>query len=277
VTNPSTQSPSALADKTATRFHWLLSFLLAAAFALEIISFFQPLIPSAGTVWLDVALVLLAAAGTITALQRQLPLQNVLLAVFGIAVIGGGFSALDAKTGMPFGPLIFTSGMGTPLFKTLPWPMPLIWVIVILNSRGVARLILRPWRKTKTYGFRVIGLTAALAAAFDFAFEPFASHVKHCWLWERTNLPLTWAGAPLVNFLVWAFVTALILLFVTPVLINKNPRPKNAPDFHPLCLWLGAIAMFGAGCAANGIWPPVFADAAIGIVAAVFAIRGARW
>ena len=74
--------------------------------------------------------------------------------------------------------------------------MPLIWVVVILNSRGVARLILRPWRKIRNYGFWLIGLTAALTMLFDLAFDPFASRVKHYWLWVPTKLPLTWQGAP---------------------------------------------------------------------------------
>lgn len=272
--NPSASSPAVLPKKTAALCHWLLAGLLAVVFAVEMASFFWPLTVGG---WLDAAFIVIAAAGTLAALWRRLPMQNVLLAAFGVAAIGGGFSALGARTDLPFGPFVFTPGIGPLMLKTLPWAMPLVWVVVVLNSRGVARLILRPWRKTRAHGFRIIGMTGLLVLLFDVAFEPFAARVKHFWLWLPTAWPLTWQGASLMNFLAWALITVLILLFVTPAMIVKRPRAKSRPDFHPLCLWLGALILFGTGCAANGIWPPVFVDAAIGMGVAVFAVRGAWW
>ena len=112
---------------------------------------------------------MLATASTITALARQLPLQNVLLAAFVIALVGGAVHALGVTMEIPFGPFQFGPDAGPQLFKTLPWAMPFIWVIAVLNSRGVARLILRPWRKIRNYGFWLIGLTAALTMLFDLA------------------------------------------------------------------------------------------------------------
>lgn len=270
----SESSPAVLTNKTAALCHWALAFFLALAFGLEIVSlFFQ--VNFAGP--LDAAFILIAAASVLAGLWRQLPLQNVLPAALGIAILGGGFSALGVRTGLPFGPFLYASNMGATLFGTLPWAMPLVWVVIVLVSRGVGRLILRPWRKNKTYGFRLIGLTAVLALLFDLALEPYAFRVRHYWLWSHTALPVTWQGAPLFNFLAWGLVTLLILLFVTPVLIIKKPRSKRGADLHPLFLWLGAMALFGTGCAVNGLWPAMIADAVIGIGTAVFAIRGARW
>jgi len=252
-------------------FHWILTGLLATAFALEAISFFLPL----RFVWVETALILLAAGSSITALLRQLPAQNVLSATFIIALAGGIISTVGEKFGVPFGSFIVGVESGPRIFGTVSWATPLIWMVAILNSRGVARLMLRPWRKTKTYGFRLIGFTAALTAAFDFAFEPFATRVKHYWFWEPTKL--SWQGAPLVNFLAWAIVTALILAFVTPLLINKQLSKRRAPDFHPLGIWMGAIFLFGIGSAVHGLWMAATVDAAIGIVTAIFAVRGAKW
>ena len=271
---PPEQSPAVLQNKTAIVLHWLLSFVLTTAAALEIVSFFES-VPFADQ--LSIAVISLAALGTLVSLWRQLPLQNVLLAAFGTALIGGGLSALGARTGLPFGPFAFASGLGPVFFKTLPGTMPLIWIIIIFNSRGVARLVLRPWRKNKTYGYRVISLTGVLVLLFDIAFDPFASRVKHFWLWSPMALKLTWEGAPLVNFFTWAAITLLTLLFVTPALIVKKPRVRGARHYHPLCVWLGSLVIFGTGCAVNGIWPPVFADSAMGLAVAVLAIRGAFW
>lgn len=226
--------------------------------------------------WVEALLLLLASAGTFTALTRQLPLQNVLLAAAVIALLGGAAHALGVTTGIPFGPFLFGGDAGPQLFKTLPWALPLIWVAMILNSRGVARLILRPWRKTHNYGFWLIGLTALLTVGFDFALDPFAARVKHYWLWLPTKFPLTWQGAPLVNFLSWGAVSLLILMVVTPALINKNPV-RRPPDFHPLAVWLGALAWFGTASARHGLWPAGVLDGTVAVLVAAFAIRGGRW
>jgi len=267
---------TAAAEIKAAWFDRLLAVLLAAVFGLALAAACLPWVLPGKPGWPEALLILLAAAGTITALARQLPLQNVLLAASGIALIGGAASALGAATGIPFGPFQFGAAMGPRLFKTLPWAMPLLWVVAVLNSRGVARLILRPWRKIRSYGFWLIGLTAALTTLFDLALDPFASRVKHCWLWMPTKFPLTWQGAPLVNFSSWAAVTLLILAFATPALINKNPV-RRPPDFHPLAVWLGAILLFGVASALRGLWPAATLDGVIAILAATFALRGGRW
>jgi uncharacterized membrane protein len=261
-------------EKTAIWFHWLFAFLLGAAFMLELVALFMPANFSS---WLEVALILLATFSTIASLTRQLPFQNVLLAVFVIGLVGGVAHALGAATAIPFGPFNFGSEAGPQFFRTLPWEVPLIWIVAILNSRGVARLILRPWRKIPTYGFWLIGFTAILMVLFDFALEPFAARVKHYWLWSPTKSPIDWYGASPVNFIGWAVVSILILAFVTPALINKQPGKKSSKDFHPLVVWLGAILIFGVAGGLHGLWTAVGVDAIIGIVVSIFAIRGAQW
>jgi len=273
-----TRQSTPVAAKPANWLHWLLVSLLAAAFALMLATLLEPSLHLPGNPDApEVLLLLLATAGTIVSLERQLPLQNVFLASSVIAFVGGAAHALGATCGIPFGPFTFTGELGPRLFKTLPWAVPLIWIVTVLNSRGVARLVLRPWRKTKTYGFWLIGLTAALTMLFVLALDPFASRIKHYWFWTSVKFPLTWQGAPLVDFLSWGIVTLLILAFVTPALINKQLSRRSSPDIHPLCIWLGGILIFGVACAQKGFWPAVALDAAIGIVAIVFAVRGARW
>ena len=276
LTPPENQPAITLAEKMKAWFHWLFVVLLAVAFALVFAANGRSLELPGRPGWPEALLILLATMSTITALARQLALQNVLLAAFVIALMGGAIHALGVTTGIPLGPFLFGAEAGPQLFKTLPWAMPLIWVVAILNSRGVVRLILRPWRKIRSYGFWLIGLTALLTMLFDLAFDPFASRVKHYWLWVPTKFPLTWQGAPLVNFLSWVAVALLMLAFVTPALINKNPA-RRAPDFHPLAVWLGAILLFGIASAEHGMWMSVMLDGAIAVLAATFAIRGGRW
>ncbi len=267
------QPTSDLAGKLKSGFYWATAFLSAGALVVAVIK----CLVATDLNWPETALLSVAVAGTVATLSRQLPVLHALSATILIILIGGGVSVLNAKTGMPFGANIVGQASGARLFDILPWALPLLWPVAILSSRGVARLILRPWRKTKSYGFRLIGVAAVLTVLFEFAFEPFASRVKHYWYWEPTALPVTWQGAPLVDFFGWMVVTVLILAFVTPLLINKKPRQQSAPDFFPLGIWLGGLVLFGAGCVAQKIWPAVGADATIGTITTVFALRGARW
>ncbi|HVU08738.1 MAG TPA: carotenoid biosynthesis protein [Verrucomicrobiae bacterium] len=271
------QSKDNSGEKIAAGFHWLFAFLFVVAFAISVVSFFAPLNFLSGSGWLEATLLILTTLITLTSAAQQLPMQNVLLAAVVIALIGSATHALNTIMEIPFGPLTFTDKTGPEIFKTLPWAIPLLWVVVVLNSRSVARLILRPWRKTKIYGFWVIGLTAALVLLFDFALEPFAARVKHYWIWTTTKLPVAWYGAPVLNFFVWGLLTLLILAFVTPALIKRKPSRKKLPYFYPLGIWLCAIAYFAAGCAAHGFWPAVGVDASVAVVTTVFAVRGATW
>jgi uncharacterized membrane protein len=257
--------------KTAKYLFWLLNAMLAVAFVADLAA-------PQGTA-LDAVLIVLAAVASVAALSAQLPLQNVLPAALIAAAFGGFAHGLTTASdiALPFGPITFNSDAGGKIFNAVPWIIPLIWVIVIFNARGVARLILRPWRRIKNYGFWLIGLTAVLAVAFDVALEPYAWHVKHLWLWQPTKIAITWHGASPLNFLGWAFVSLLILAFATPSLIRKQPGASGKPDFHPLFVWLGALILFGTGSAQAGLWPAVAADAAIAAVTASFAYRGAKW
>ena len=276
-TSPQSQPAPLSRERKRVWVHWLLTALVVGSLAVVLVM----LRTSAGLPdkpeWPYALLVSLATASTMVALTRRLPLQNVLGAALIIAVIGGAAHALGELTDMPFGPFIFGPDAGPKLFKTLPWVVPLLWVFAILNSRGVARLILRPWRKTKSYGFWVIGCAIVLVMLFDFALDPFASRVNHYWFWTPTKFPIIWLGAPLVNFFSWAVVALLILTLVTPMLINKRPKGRSSPDYHPLGIWLGALLLFASAAALNGLWPAVAVDAGIAVITAVFAIRGAWW
>jgi putative membrane protein len=257
--------------------HWVLSLSLAVVFVIALATLFTPSKLSDRHGGLVSVVVFLAGYSTVIALARRLPLQNVLLATFTIAVTGGAAHALGAITSMPFGPFTFSTTAGNELFKTLPWCVPLIWVVAILNSRGVARLILRPWRKMSTYGFWLMGLTTMLTVLFDFSFEPFASRVNHYWLWTPTIFPVTWQGVPLSNFLGWLVVSLLIVVFIAPILINKQPRKKHSRDFYPFTIWVGAIFLFGIACAQHGLLSAAIVNGIVAAIVTVFAIRGGTW
>ena len=194
--------------------------------------------------WPDGLLLLVSVGTTLIGLSRHLPAQNVILAGVTIGVGGGAAASLSVVTGMPFGQLVYHPGnIGRLLFYPLPWTVPLIWVVAILNCRGVARLMLRRYRTARNYGLWLLGMTVLLALVFELSFEPFATVVKNYWSWKPTRIHSDWYSTPWVNFLGWTATSGLLLLFVTPALINKRPA-KLPPNYHPLIVWEGLGCIF---------------------------------
>jgi putative membrane protein len=270
------ENTEASAELLAMIGHWAFFGLFLLAVALACLTLLLPLRLPGKKGWPEAVLVISATATTLTGLSRQLPLQNVLLAAGVIGFIGSVAYAFGAVSGIPFGPFLHTDSFGPRLFGRLPWAIPLIWTVAILASRGVARLILRPWRKLRTYGFWLIGLTCLLSVMLELGFDPFATRVKHYWIWEQTHFPFDWYGAPLVNFFSWGLVALLILAFATPALINKRPR-KSPADYHPLIVWLLLGILFATGAAAHQLWAAVGLFVAGASCVLIFAIRGGSW
>jgi len=237
---------------------------------------FQPQAIFGEARWPEAILLLLATAAAIGSAVRQLPAQNVMLASVIMAFVGSAAHILGALTGIPFGPYVYTNEIGPQLFSPLPWVIPILWILVVFTSRGVGRLILRPWRKTRNYGFWLMGITAALVVLFDFGLEPFATQIKHYWLWHPTHAFIYWYSAPWVNFVGWAATTLVILAFATPSLINKKPV-KQPPDYSPLAIWLLLNGFLIAGAIAHQLWLAVAVVAVASVTTSVFAIKGARW
>jgi uncharacterized membrane protein len=237
-----------------TRRSLLVLFILQTLFIGA--NLWSPFPRLANARWPDGLLVVLATATTLASLGNQLPGQNVIGISIIITVMSGGMATLSGLMGIPFGPCSYTANIGQLLFYPLPWAIPALWLVAILSSRGVARLILRPSRTARTYGYQLIGVTIALTVLFDLGLEPYATSVKQFWTWHKTKLPFDWYGAPIVNFFGWAVTSLLILAFVTPFLLVKKPV-KHPPDFQPLVVWSALSCLFLAGAFRHSLWPAV--------------------
>ena len=195
----------------------------------------------------DALLLVATAASTLVSLCPQLPAQNVILVSVLIGAVTGLVHFVNGMVSVPLGPLTYhTENVGRFLITPLPWSVPVLWVVVVLNARGVARLMLRSRRRTSHYGFWVMGTTVVLVGLFELSFQPYATQAREYWSWKPTKLPWDWYTTPWSYFLGCAVMTLLLLLFVTPALINKHPNPKR-PSFHPLLVWesLSALMLLG--------------------------------
>jgi uncharacterized membrane protein len=209
-------------------------------------------------------------------LACRLPLQNVVSAGVSISLLATIILAIGAVTGTPFGPIIYSDTLGERLLGVVPWPLPLLWVVLIINGRGVGRLVMRPWRKTNFYGFWVIGITCVLATLFALGFEPFAVKVKDYWLWRFDSGTANWFRVPWVDFLGWFLAALAITALSIPWLINKHPV-KQPMDYQPLIVWVLLNLWPAIGCAAHGLWLPAAVTLGGNAIAVAYAVRGARW
>lgn len=230
-----------------------------------------------GWTWLMPAFLALAVTTTLAGETRRLPLQNILTVAGLIFFISGLAHFISARTGIPFGSFFYTENMGPRILGTLPIAIPFIWIVGLLSSRGVARLILRPWRKMRAYGFWLIGITALLIVILDLSLEPFASRTFRYWIWTMPDKSLDWFGAPWFSFIGWFLIAILILAFATPWLIQKKPGKTPPPDYHPLVIWLLLQSLMLISNGVNQFWVATIAGALLSVVVTSFAIRGASW
>src|SRR5436190_23256858 len=81
-----------------------LLFLLCLSAVLVCLRLFIPDAFSPGARWPEAVFLVIATAGVLAAMTRQLPGQNVILASAIVAVIGSGVQIVGVATGIPFGP-----------------------------------------------------------------------------------------------------------------------------------------------------------------------------
>lgn len=180
--------------------------------------------------WPGVALLVLASASSLISLCRWLPWQNVLSSAALIGVLGTLIECL-ATNGSH---LMEPASTGGPSAISL-WPLALVWILAVLNCRGVARLVLQRWRTQPNYGFLLLGLTAVLVVTLIESFLRFGSG-----LFPAVAHVSPGSAGPAARSVVYLLLgSGIVLLAATPYLINKRPVPQPV-DWHPLILW-GAL------------------------------------
>ena len=203
--------------------------------------------------WPEALLLLLATVATLAWLARELPVQNAAFALALLVLMEGALNGFNAETGLPFGREAYLSTDGLVLAGGLPWGLALLWAVMLLNARGVARWFLQPWRANPNYGLGVLGLTTLLALSLGFALEPFAVRVAHFWRWDSAGFFSTWFSIPGQAVLGRGLATLGIMALVTPVLMNK--KPVDLPPVRaPLALWASLLLLFLTGAGVNRLW-----------------------
>ncbi len=229
-------------------------------------------LPTALEQWLTGLGLILALGVTLLESSRRLPLQNVIVigALIGLAAWAGR-AILRVAVALA-GVSLRTSETRIEL-PGVSWIVPVLWIVFVLNSREVARLILQPWRGNRNYGFMLIGLAALLAVVLDLGFESFAFGMGSFGTWPLLDPQ---AGGFLMpwGLLASDLLLALLLLFITlPWYLDKREVEEPKPG-SPLGVWAAVALYFTFGNAFAGAWLAAAASAA-SLFAVIWAARPA--
>ncbi len=251
------------------RWHRAIFLFFLLAWALNFAAAWVPLGSATASHWADGILLFAALLTTLVALARELPGQNVLAAAGLIFLLVAGLGAAAGAVS-PSSLPSYSETSGIRILHGVPWFLPVAWIVMLLNARGVARLLLRPWRRVGTYGFWRIGVSGLLVVLLDLGLEPYAVRVKGLWQWPAPHAALNWYTAPWLNFLVWLLAAVAIQLCVLPWLIRKKPGQPPV-EFHSLAVWLLLSVWLAAGNAAHQLWAAALAGLACSLGVGVFA------
>lgn len=171
---------------------------------------------------LDSAWVMLAAVNTYLFVAKTEGLDTARRWTAALLFSGAALAWLGAGTGFPFGALAFTDNLGARIGHVLPWGVPLLWMVIVLNSRYVAELI-RPRAGHWALAF----LTAAVAALIAAVFEALAARVRFYWLWDPLRFDPN-AGAPARSYLTWFAASCIFAAFFRGSRVATLPRRQLA-------------------------------------------------
>lgn len=204
--------------------------------------------------WLPGAFVVIAAIASAAAQSQQLPIQNVLLATGVMLVMAtlfetGWFVLLDH----------------TDNSLLAHWPIPLIWVTALFNSRGVAKLVSRRRPGSARYGVEMMVFTIVLGVTLFLAATPIAV--------DAGGLKIQSGIAEFVIQITGSFFSGFIILLVaTPALIDKRPV-RLPPLYQPLFLWISIMLLSVANAGIRQLWLAAAAELAA-ILLVVFLVIG---
>jgi hypothetical protein len=223
--------------------------------------------PFGPTRWPEGLLLVLAAANTLMAMAEELPWQNVLLASVIITFASGLIQGLAILAGASFGSMMNSAAT---------WSRALIWLVAILNARGVARLAIARWRTCPFYGSWLIGVTILLVGFFGFGLRYLEPAGVDPHQYRQVKLATVKPeAAPALSLLWWAVAALPALALATPSLINKRPVEPPLPR-QPLFCWLLLNSLFAGASCLHGRWYEAALIAAGNLTLVFLAFPGRR-
>lgn len=177
----------------------------------------------------DPILILLALTSTHLHAVRQWSAGVARRWAITIILCSYGIETFGAWTGFPFGEYHYTTAFG-PILGIVPLTIPFAWYVVVTNALFIVRAV-APHASNMTEAM-VAGLICTL---YDVILEPFATTVKHYWIWAGKEVP------PL-NYVAWFVISALLIWIFAPTVSTRHrydPRPFLILFFMVLIFFAG--------------------------------------
>jgi uncharacterized membrane protein len=140
-----------------------------------------------------------------------------------------GIETFGAITGFPFGDYHYTERFG-PVLGVVPLTIPLAWHVVVTNALFVIRAV-----APHASRLAEAALAGLLCTLYDFILEPFATTVKHYWIWTEGTIP------PL-NYVAWFVLSAVLVRLFAPTVSSRHRL-----DLRPGLILCVTILIFLAG------------------------------
>jgi hypothetical protein len=228
--------------------------------------------PEAGqTHWAIRVLLTLAVATTIATQTRELPLQNLLLAssVLGLGgAVAAAFANLAVVEVLDPG-LALSTGRADRGSRIAASAM--LWLVIVLTARGVTKWLFRPWKRASNYGIWVLSGTMLLVMSLEMT----ASQLTHLSSAGISPAPSDGAAWFLGHLVAWALMTVVMLLLVTPMLIDKSGIDREA-NVGPLVIWLSINVLVLTIAVRHRIWGAFSVLAGLILLLGICAIRSRR-
>lgn len=118
---------------------------------------------------------------------------------------------IGSHTGIPFGKYHYTDVL-QPQIAGVPLLIPLAWMMMLPPAWAIASAILAGKEREETFKAKFVFLSALAFTAWDLFLDPQMVGWKF-WVWE---IPGQYFGIPLINYLGWLLVSALLTFAANP-------------------------------------------------------------
>jgi len=157
--------------------------------------------------------VLIQSVITLFLMARAVGMKGTAIMAGKVVLLTWLVEAIGATKEFPFGSYRYTDSL-QPQLMGVPLLIPLAWLMMLPPSWAVARRL-----SGSRSGIRFVFLSALAFTAWDLFLDP--QMVKwDVWIWEGNG---HYFGIPLINFVGWILVSALITALVGPNVIPERP------------------------------------------------------